>query len=503
VISELLLSQLNELITRRMGLRFTNGSSHRLQRGIEAASRDFGFSMPESCVRWLLSADLSRTQIETLASHLTVGETFFFREKQALDAVENHILPQLVRLRRGKDQRLRIWSAGCCTGEEPYSLAILLDKILPDIKEWNITILATDINPGFLRKASGGLYGKWSFRNCPEWVQDGYFQKTTEGNFQIKPEIMKMVRFDYHNLGEDSYPSLSNNTNAMDIIFCRNVLMYFSPETARTVTMKLYRSLVECGVLIINPTESSFIQCPPFTAVKFADSILYSKGNTVGLKEKEIRNKPPYSDEEKIDAPSTSTVLLSPETANDLASIIREESLTEITKQEAPVIKPSSYALALSQYEQGNYTGATEILLELVSDNEEGLKATVLLARAFANQGELKEALKWCDKAVTSDKLVPFLHYLRATILQEQGSSEDAANALKRALYLDQDFVLAHYTIGVNYRNQGKPKEAAKYLGNALKLLGNYQEGEILPESDGTTAGRLGEVIRLLNGEKQ
>ena len=120
--------------------------------------------------------------------------------KEYFAFLEEKVLPELIELRRTTGKYLRIWSAGCCTGEEPYSLAILLDKILGDTKDWNITILATDINPIFLRKASAGIYGKWSFRDTPEWVRERYFTKTKENHFELLPKIRKRVSFTCHNL---------------------------------------------------------------------------------------------------------------------------------------------------------------------------------------------------------------------------------------------------------------------------------------------------------------
>ena len=184
---------------------------------------------------WLLSSEPpSRNQIEILASYLTIGETYFFREKQTFEILEERILADLIKTRRQNERRLRIWSAGCCTGEEPYSIAMLLSKMLPDLKDWNISILATDINPRFLHKASEGVYSKWSFRDCPQGVKERYFRKAKEDRLEILPDIKKMVTFSYLNLVEDSYPSLSNCTNAMDVIFCRNVLMYFAPTDRST-----------------------------------------------------------------------------------------------------------------------------------------------------------------------------------------------------------------------------------------------------------------------------
>jgi len=201
-----LLSQLSEFVATQTGLYFPQERWGDLERGIAAAAPDFNFSDRESCARWLLSAPLTRHMNEVLASHLSVGETYFFREKQSLGIFEEHILPMLLQSRRHNERRLRIWSAGCSTGEEAYSIAILLDRLIPDLKDWNVTILATDFNPKFLRKAVQGVYGEWSFRDAPVWLRERYFNKSRDGRFEIHPRIRKMVTFSYLNFAEDIYP---------------------------------------------------------------------------------------------------------------------------------------------------------------------------------------------------------------------------------------------------------------------------------------------------------
>ena len=133
---ESLLARLSTVIGAKTGLHFPPTHWRELERGIAAAAGDLGCADLTDCVQWLVSANLSKEQIGTLACHLTVGETYFFREEPILRAVEQHVLPELIRART-PERRLRIWSAGCCSGEEPYSLAILLTRVLPEWREWD------------------------------------------------------------------------------------------------------------------------------------------------------------------------------------------------------------------------------------------------------------------------------------------------------------------------------------------------------------------------------
>ncbi|MBI4458741.1 MAG: protein-glutamate O-methyltransferase CheR, partial [Acidobacteria bacterium] len=243
--TESVLPLLSDFVAGQMGLHFPPERWRDLERGIGSAAREFGFSDADSFAQWLLTSPLTRNRVEVLASHLTVGETYFFRDRRAFELLEDQILPELIRSRRGTEQRLRIWSAGCATGEEPYSIAILLHKLIADLERWNITLLATDINPRFLHKARSGEYGEWSFRDAPHWLRERYFKKTEGDRFRIAPFIQKLVLFSHLNLAEDAYPSLSNDTNAIDVIFCRNVLMYFTPERQKRVAENFHRTLVD------------------------------------------------------------------------------------------------------------------------------------------------------------------------------------------------------------------------------------------------------------------
>jgi len=473
-----------------MGLHFPPERWRDLERGVRSAAHDLEFADAESCAHWLLSATLTKSQLETLARHLTIGETYFFREEKSLDALTNHILPNLIRSRRESERRLRIWSAGCSTGEEAYTLAILLDHLVANMEGWQVTILATDINAQSLAKASEGVYGKWSFRGTPLWVKAKYFDRKEGDAYEVLPRIKKMVKFSLLNLAEDAFPSLWNNTNAMDVIFCRNVLMYFTPEQKQAVVRKFSSALAGGGWLVVSPSELSNERFPDYTSVNFPGAILYQKRDHL-LSASPFLSVPPAIDDGYSVAADPSP------TAGDT-------DLLDETSQppEVSALTASADTDALTLYEQGHYTEASVLLLQRVSDEPDDTAAHLLLARAYANQGELAEALRWCEKAIAFDRTHAASHCLRATILQELMQTEEATRALRRALFLDQRFVLAHYSLGNITRGQGKLREAEKHFENALALLNSYSPKDALPESDGLTAGRLSEIIRTTNQMK-
>jgi len=445
-LSNLLLAQFSEFVAAHMGLHFPAERWPDLRRGIRNAAPEFGFGDDMQCVQWLLSAPLTRQQIEILAGNLTVGETYFFRENRVFDVLVERILPELVQSRRGGEQHLRFWSAACCTGEEAYSLAITLRRAILDLKDWQVTILATDLNPHFLQKAAAGVFGEWSFRDAPAWLKDQYFQRVEPNRYAILPEIRQMVQFAHLNLAEDTYPSLLTDTNAMDVIFCRNVLMYFAPVQAQRVFANLNRCLVEGGWLAVSATETALATARQFTAVSFDGVILYRK----------------------TDRPAAPVVPPVPLVAWEVPAA---------TPRMAPVVKPP-------------HSGSPPDVRELFR-----------LTRELANQGRLAEALVLADQLVLAEKMNPVAHYLRAMIVLEQGALPEASKALQRAIYLDHNFVIAHFALGNLARGAGRLKAADKHFVNALQLLDRYQQDDLLPESEGMTAGRLAEIINTMREE--
>ena len=492
-----LIAEFGAFLSARMGLHFPPERRGDLERGLAAAARELGLGDNEACIRSLLASALTRPQLETLANHLTVGETYFFRERQSFDCLERDVLPELLRGRRTSERRLRIWSAGCSTGEEPYSIAIVLARSIPDVSDWNISILATDINPRVLRKASLGVYGDWSFRDTPAGIRETFFAKTGDGRFEIAERIRSMVTFGYLNLAEDVYPSVENGTNAMDIVFCRNVLMYFEAAHSRRALEKLGRSLVNEGWLFVNPVEISQIPLQQLATVNLPGAIVYRKGARPASAAPEASALPAWLP----GAPLVSKTTVDDVDALDLPELsprrrqeIPTSPETERAESKAPPRKPYEQAAAL--YALGRYSEAAETLREAIAQDPADARAMALLARTCANQGNLAEAATWCNQALAADKLNPGWHYLLATIVQEQGAADKAAAALRRALYLDQDHALAHFALGNLVRRQGKLKDSERHYRNALAILGGCAAEQVLPESEGITAGRLAEIIR-------
>lgn len=261
-----------DLLRNRSGLFYPEHKRDDLEHGLSLVLKVTGHRSMAELYSDALNDD---TTWETILAHLTIGETSFFRNKPQFHALRHHIFPEIFG-RRTNLRSIRIWSAGCATGEEPYSIAMLLQDILPDIQSWNISILATDINPNFLLRAREGLYGAWSFRDTPDDIKDRFFSQ--EGNrWRLLTAIRSMVSFNRINLIETTYPSITNGTSALDMILCRNVTIYFDEQTTRQIVGHFYHALAPGGWLIVGHSEPQASIYHQFEVHNFPNTVVYRK----------------------------------------------------------------------------------------------------------------------------------------------------------------------------------------------------------------------------------
>ena len=469
------LAALSGLVGRWTGLHFPEERHAELERGLVRAAKDFGHGSTAAFVDFCLTTPgLTADQVQTLAWHLTIGETYFLRGSQTFTVLEREVLPELLLARRDGERQLRLWSAGCAGGEEPYSLAIIVSHLVADLSDWNVTILATDINTRALHKAAAGVYSNWSFRDTPDWLRPQFFTQTAAGDWAIRPEIKRRVTFSYLNLAADPYPSLATNTNAMDIVFCRNVLMYFSADTMRRVVGRLHDALRDGGCLFVAPSEASHEFFPQFERVASQGEIFYRK-NVAGA----VRGRPPVGQATPFDLGPTGAARLAPAPA-----------------KRAPAWRPAKQA----PRPDGPLPAGREPAVCDGSPPALAAGAAVLAAsaRRAANEGRLSEALKDCDEAIAADKLTAGYRYLQATILGELDRDDDAVKALNSTLYLDPRFVLAHFLYGNIARRRSRTADADSHFRTTLSLLEELSPDDELPESEGMTAGKLAEIVRSI-----
>ncbi len=208
---------------------------------------------------------------------LTNLESYFFRDKEQFNLLRNYILPEIIQ-RKQNNRTIRICSAGCSSGEEPYSIAILLKELIPYPEQWNLMILGIDINQEALIKAKQGIYTPWSMRSIEPKIIQRYF-RVIDNHYCLDKQIKQMVKFQYINLVKDSFIHKSPDMRNLDLILCRNVFIYFEPSAIAKVLDKFYHILQPLGYLITGHTELCGQNLSRFQAKVFPESLVYIKNN--------------------------------------------------------------------------------------------------------------------------------------------------------------------------------------------------------------------------------
>ena len=467
-----------DFLVERTGLFFPEKRREDLERGLFEGLAASGLSSLTEYFE-ALTADRSEGLMTRLVSRLTVSETYFNRDSSQFDLLRREILPKLIESRIATTRTLRIWSAGCATGEEPYSLAILLRETIPYIDNWDVTILATDIDRESIERAGGGRYGHWSFRNMPQEWLDKYFFVSNTSEFHLSDAIKDQVTLTRVNLKDNVYPSPLNRTINLDLIVCRNVMIYFDEKTTSEVLSRFHSCLGKGAWLLTGASDP----IPPkdlFRARNFSGAFIYQKSS-------------PEFDARKQKRPKAA--IPTPPAAKRRAER-QEKSRPPKTKQPAPAPDSrESLAAAEALLEVGQPGLAAEKASLALECNPKSAAALLLMARVEAARGDLGRADQYIRKVVTLDKLNAPAYYLQSAIRQTLGETHEAVESLKKTTYLEPGFIAAHFNLACLYKQLGQGGLARKSWHNALKLMVGRKKDEIVPETHGVSYGTLKEIV--------
>ncbi|PWR71809.1 CheR family methyltransferase [Methanospirillum stamsii] len=494
-----IIQTIKDLIISHTGILFNERHEQDLVRHIIRTCEEIDVPV-DSCIHKLSDKTFTQHFLEKIIKRITIGETYFFRDKNLFLYLKDILLPDLIRERRKTNKLyLRIWSAACSSGEEPYSLAILLRYLLLDIADWDIYLLATDINQGMIDRALTGEYSRWSFRDEPLVSIGQYFTPTPDNRLKIDECIKSMVRFECRNLIQDSFMYHSLGPSSLDIILCRNVLMYFSPSQAQGVVLHLAETLRNDGFLIVSPQEIGIINNPYLNLFHHGQVFLHVKGKKQ-LKEAEIH----------INSPK-------PESVSDFHQIEflhneHEDSFYELTSEkkypELGFVKPSKLP-ANPELEKNLFDALiTENRLDDAGEivNQKGFlsgygdvtREMGILIKAYAGLGDYEKALGWSDRLISQDPLNPKPYLIKAAVLDENGFRDHAIQLLRQSLYADPDYLPAHLSIAGIYMNLGKSDLARHHYSIAIQILETMPEIQVLEETEGIPADKMKDMIRIL-----
>jgi len=268
--------QIRDYIYKASGMYFPEHRRFFLESRCKRRMEALGIQSFEEYYRYLTRPDVRRQELQALLNEVTINETSFFRNQPQFDALRHIFLPEIAN-RKGSIgfKRLKIWSAGCSSGEEPYSIAIVVHELKATLLQgWQIQILGTDINQTVLDKARQGIYTRYSFRNTPPHMISRYFKNLGDGRFELDPAIRRMVEFKNMNLIDEMAILFMKG---FDIIFCRNVLIYFDLAAKKHTIQHFYNALLDEGLLFIGHSESLFGVNDQFKMVHFPGGMAYKK----------------------------------------------------------------------------------------------------------------------------------------------------------------------------------------------------------------------------------
>jgi chemotaxis protein methyltransferase CheR len=383
-------SAVADLVATRLGLDVLSNRRPELERSIAAGMRAAGVDAHADYVTWLRGQRTDGPAWRRLAGELTVKETYFFRDPHLHDALVTHVLPKLIAARRAQGTLfLRLWSAGCATGEEPYTLAMLLHRALPDRSNWTLTVLGTDIDGAALEAANRGRYREWSLRETPAWARETHFRRLGGGRFELNPEIRRMVTFAPGNL-------LDAGHGALDLILCRNVVMYFTPAARRAAVERLKHAVADDGWLALSPAEASAALLRPLRPVELCGALLHAK--------RAARARTP-----RPPAPAPSWPARRPSRAQPAGNPL---------------------ATARAHANDGRLDEALALCRSALRANRLDADAHLLLASVQRERGEPEEALTAARAAVYAAPASPAAHFTLATLLLEAGATDQGRGSM-------------------------------------------------------------------------
>ncbi len=509
MIHPFLLEQLIQLINQKTGLAIRPKDRETLAQKIITRARCLKIATLESYYQLLANYNSqSQQEWEQLIDLLTTGESYFFRDQGQIDVLRRHILPELIQFQRHlvaadpcrfpQRPALNIWSAGCSTGEEVYSLAILLIELLPDWKNWHLRVLGTDINPLAIASATAGLYNDWSFRLTDPHLKYRYFESQNT-QWRIKPEVKSIVQFRTGNLVLDPIPKEGEVPIAFDLIICRNVFIYFMKEAIDLSLKKFCSSLRNKGYLITSHTELYGHELNCFEVQILPESVIYQKRECdLCFEVIEEPKNTRLEERKKIFFPSE--LSFSPPGIKSSLSPLPRPPVSVPSGGEKILSKPINSAQELVSKLEGFFHEKTdrqviEESLNLVRENPRDFEALFLIAQSYANLGELDPAIAYAKQCLSLNSFAIEPYYLLAQIAEEKGEIEQAKFYLNRIIYLDPRKVIPYLDLGGIYAKEGQKIKARKFWSIALELLQKLPSKDQIDEQENCT---VEEIIGIL-----
>jgi len=454
------LQAVHALVEQRLGLATTPNR----RADFEDLLHELSAGDMESLIAQLRTHDVTAPIWQAMVEALAIGETYFFRDRSHFTLLREQILPAMIAQRRKSgDLSLNITCMGCATGEEPYSIAMLLTEMLPDRERWHLRIVGMDVNGQALAIARQGWYRQWSFRLTDESIYT-YFDRVDNG-YRLKPAIREMVEFRFANLFD--VPPVPQ----CDLILCRNVLLYFTPQRAADAESLLNEMLYPSGWLMLGPSEALHEPRKGWITHVHPSAPIYQKalnGDEIAFREHH--------------KPKVVTAVLKP--------------LPPAPRPPAQALTPLSYESAVAAHQREEHDTTDRILAALLHAEPHHAPAHVLIAARYADKRRIDDAHRHLDIALHIEPLNADAYYLRGLLHLEANTPELARRALQNALYCQRTHALAAYTLGTLLIRSGEIPRALRLWENAREVIRKHPAETPLSDISTMTAKQLDALLR-------
>ena len=460
-LSDLEFAQLARLLHETAGLAFDETRRDSLAYSVSERMRAAGCRDVAAYLA-LLTSPAGTTERQALLDEVTIPETHFFRNPPQIRALRTHVLPELLRQAAGT-KRLRVWSAGCSTGEEPYTIAMLLRELLPATSGWDVKVIATDVSTRALSAARTARYGERAFVMTDPVDQQRFFVLDTERrSFSIRDEVRELVEFRHHNLVTDPPPF---EPGELDLVLCRNVTIYFDRSTTKRLMQRLHGCLRDGGYLFLGHAETLWQISDDFQLVPLGDAFVYRR---------------PSADERRAVLPDRRT---EDEPRPTRADRRRGPLDRRDIGRPVPVAEPLPPTAPTAPRPAPSFASAPDPLVA---------------ARTAVAEGRYAEAADLAADVVTVSPLRSEAHYLHGLALGNLGRDAEALVVLRKAVYLDADDGFAHFLLGGCLERQGEPVAAARSYRAAASTLGKRPFDAVAPELGGRSVAELAALCHQL-----
>jgi chemotaxis protein methyltransferase CheR len=477
------LDRFRDIVASRLGLDLSEGKQDFAARVLERRLDALGSPAPAVYLD-LLGGSPEPEEMRALAAGLTVTETYFLRGSEHCRALAGSTLRERIRV-RAAERRLRLLSAGCASGEEPYSLAIILREYFPELDSWDVKILGIDVNPLMVAKARKARYGAWALRETPPGIRGKYFRPDGD-EFLLDEQIRQMVSFEERNLADagNGFPR-----EHFDIILCRNVLMYMVPGAARQVIARITRALAPGGYLFLGYAETLRGLSQQFQLRHTDDSFYYQKlDGGEGLSLAQTEPPGPVVPLAAVSAADPGWVDAVQDTCRRIDRLA--QSSPRRSDPSHPGLpratglrlsgRPVELGLAFELLRQERFLEALELLHRLPPENAADADTQLLRAVLLANGGDLESAEGICRQLLATDDLNAGAHYLMALCREHAGDAAAAMEHDRAAIYLDAGFAMPHLHLGRLAKRASDWTTARCELQRAAALLPREDAPRIL-----------------------